>query len=105
MYDVLFMRRDLNEILASQRRMLMNMELASTVDDDRMFRLFTGEIVRFQTWITQSDHINCLEVPYNDVASGLIEPITAVNDHLGNWLDADAMSAVVDPSLYRNRVA
>lgn len=104
-YDVLFMRRDLNEILASQRRMLMNMELASTVDDDRMFRLFTGEIVRFQNWIKQSDHINCLEVPYNDVASGRVEPIRAVNTHLGNYLDTDAMSAVVDPSLYRNRVA
>ena len=104
-YDVIFMRRDLNEILASQRRMLMNTELAPTVDDDRMAHLFTGEMVRFQTWIEKSDHINCVEVLYNDVASGKTDPIQQVNSHLGNHLDVQAMSAVVDPSLYRNRVA
>lgn len=104
-YDVIFMRRDLSEILASQRRMLMNMELAPTVDDDRMARLFTGEIIRFQKWIADSSHINCIEIVYNDVAAGHIEPLHQINSHLGNGLDVSAMSAVVDPSLYRNRVA
>lgn len=104
-YNVIFMRRDLTEILASQQQMLTNMNIQTTIDDDRMAKLFTGEIVRFQKWIAQADHINCIEVLYNDVASGSIEPFHLINSHLGGGLNVDAMSAVVDPSLYRNRAA
>ncbi|MEQ9411238.1 MAG: sulfotransferase family protein [Fuerstiella sp.] len=104
-YDVIFMRRDLNEILASQSRMLQNMKLKSDVDDDRMARLFRGEIVRFQKWVDTANHIRCVEVLYNDVASGNESPLHLINAHLGGGLDTSAMSAIVDPSLYRNRSA
>ena len=104
-YNVIFMRRDLSEVLASQQQMLSNMNIKTTIDDDRMAKLFTGEIVRFQKWIAASSHINCIEVLYNDVASGSVSPLHQINSHLGGRLDVDAMSAVVDPSLYRNRAA
>ena len=104
-YNIIFMRRDLSEILASQQQMLSNMNIQTTVDDDRMAKLFTGEIVRFQKWIAQATHINCIEVLYNDVASGSVEPLHQINLHLGGGLNVDAMSAVVDPKLYRNRAA
>lgn len=104
-YNVLFMRRDLSEILASQRRMLANMKIDSPIDDDRMGQLFEKEITRFQAWVADAAHINCLEVLYNDVASGRVEPLEQINSHLGGGLSIEAMSAVVDPSLYRNRAA
>ena len=81
------------------------MQIESTVDDDRMAKLFTGEIVRFQKWVAQAPHINCIEVLYNDVASGSVDPLHQINSHLGGSLNVDAMSAVVDPTLYRNRAA
>lgn len=104
-YNVLFMRRDLSEILASQSRMLTNMNIDSPVDDERMGQLFEKEIIRFQAWVADAPHINCLEVPYNDVASGNVTPLQEINRHLGGRLSIEAMSAVVDPSLYRNRAA
>jgi len=104
-YDVIFMRRDLNEILDSQRQMLQNMRLTSTIDDGRMARLFSGEIIRFRKWIARSNHLNCLEVPYNDIAAGNKDPIDHINAHLGSELNTSAMSSIVDPSLYRNRAA
>lgn len=104
-YDVVFMRRDLQEILCSQRRMLQNMKIDVTVDDERMSRLFAAEIARFQKWLASADHIRSIEINYNDVASGSVEPLHQINSHLGHRLDVAAMSAVVDPSLYRNRVA
>ncbi|MEO2015131.1 MAG: sulfotransferase family protein, partial [Fuerstiella sp.] len=94
-----------NEILDSQRQMLQNMDLQSGIDDDRMARLFGKEIVRFRNWIAQSNHINCLEVPYNDIAAGSTEPINHINAHLGGALNTSAMASIVDPSLYRNRAA
>jgi hypothetical protein len=104
-YDVIFMRRDLDEILDSQRRMLQNMQLQSGINDDRMARLFSGEIIRFRKWIAKSNHINCLEAPYNDIAAGSDEPIDHINAHLGGNLNTSAMASIVDPSLYRNRAA
>ena len=104
-YNVLFMRRDLSEILASQRRMLTNMNIDTPIDDDRMGRLFEKEISRFQDWVAETTYINCLEVPYNDVASGEVDPLQDINSYLDHRLNIDAMSAVVDPSLYRNRAA
>lgn len=104
-YDVIFMRRDLNEIMDSQRRMLQNMRLNSGIDDNRMARLFSGEIIRFRKWIARSGHISCLEVPYNDIAAGDKEPINHINAHLGGELNTSAMASIVNPSLYRNRAA
>lgn len=103
-YDVIFMRRDLNEILVSQRTMLQHMGLSAGTDDDRMARLFSTEIIRFRTWIAGSQHIRCLEVPYNEIASGGTTPLNHINAHLGGQLNTSAMASIVDPSLYRNRV-
>ena len=104
-YDVIFMRRDLSEILASQEHMLRNRGLTSAVDDSRMAALFRKEITRFRQWIETAPHIQCVEVLYNDVASGSSIPVSEINSHLGNHLNTTAMSSVVDPSLYRNRAA
>lgn len=103
-YDVVFMRRNLTEILVSQRRMLRNLGHSSEIDDARMGRLFEHEIAKFQSWIAKATHINALEVLYNDVASGQTEPFHQINRHLQQRLNVSSMTAVVDPSLYRNRV-
>lgn len=104
-YTVVFMRRDLNEILASQNQMLQNMQIASSVDDERMGHLFQQEITKFLQWLETAQHINCLEVAYNAVAAGQSDPVHQVNFHLGGDLNTQAMASVVDPSLYRNRAA
>ena len=104
-YAVIFMRRDLKEILASQQQMLQNMGVTTDVSDQRMASLFEHEIACFQNRLATAPHIFSLEVPYNDIASGREEPIQAINEHLGGRLNTAAMAAVVDPSLYRNRAA
>lgn len=104
-YDVLFMRRNLHEILASQRQMLSNMRIETTVDDARMGALFEKEIQRFLQWLKTANHINVIQVDYNAVAGGDPSPLSDINAHLGGRLNVRAMSSVVDPSLYRNRSA
>ena len=104
-YDVVFMRRDMQEVLASQHRMLQNKGLLSHVDDQRMSALFSREIDRFQQWAAEAEHINCLEVRYNDVASGDTAPFHEITSHLCGRTDPQAMADIVDPSLYRNRAA
>ncbi|MEZ6061044.1 MAG: sulfotransferase family protein [Planctomycetaceae bacterium] len=104
-YRVILMRRNVREILASQRKMLDNLQETSAVTDDRMAQLFDQEIAAFRHWLRAAAHIESVEVHYRDVLSGSDVPLCSVNRLLNGRLNIPAMATVVDPSLYRNRSA
>jgi hypothetical protein len=103
-YRVLFMRRKLDEVLASQRTMLQRKGVASdAASDQQMETLFRREIQSFYDWVTQQRHISMIDVDYNRVQEDPLAELTRVRDFLGNNLDLAAMTNVVDATLYRNR--
>jgi hypothetical protein len=103
-YRVLFMRRKLEEVLASQQKMLSRQGKAeASVSDEQMAQLFRGQLEKFEAWIATKPAFTMMEVSYNDL---LIVPdpvVKEINDFLGGGLDTRAMAQVVDPTLYRNR--
>jgi hypothetical protein len=103
-YKVIFMRRAMPEILASQRKMLVRRgEPADAMDDATMTRLFEQHLTKVTAWLAAQSHIDVLYVSYNDVLQEPVQHAQRVNRFLGNTLDTDAMAGVVDPELYRNR--
>jgi hypothetical protein len=103
-YRVLFMRRKLDEVLASQRTMLeRNGEKNDGVSDDTMAKLFVAELTAFENWLKQQPHIKCIDVDYNRVQREPVAELERVNEFLEGGLDVRAMADVVDSSLYRNR--
>jgi hypothetical protein len=104
-YDVVFMRRELPEILASQRKMLDRKGHSSPVSDEKMAALFAAEIAKFASWLEMRKNMRSIEIHYGDVVRGDADAIDRLNDFLGGQLDASAMRGVVDPKLYRQRVA
>lgn len=103
-YRVLFMRRKLEEVLASQRIMLQRKGVTSdAADDQQMETLFRREIQTFDDWVPQQRHISMIDVDYNRVQQDPLTELTRVRDFLGNNLDLAAMTNVVDATLYRNR--
>ena len=102
-YKVLFMRRELDEILASQQVMLNRHNAGDAVSQDQMAKLFRSEIERFYDWVAKQQHIELIDVNYNQMLAKPQAEIARVNDFLGGALDAAAMQGVVDASLYRNR--
>jgi hypothetical protein len=103
-YRVLFVRRKMQEILASQAKMLERRgEAVDAVSDEKMARLFEKHLQKVFAWMDQRPNIAYLNVDYNEA---LIDPwpiLQDVNDFVGGTLDVDAMAAIVDPALYRNR--
>lgn len=103
-YRVLFMERDLEEVLASQRRMLEHRDQAfDREEEDRIAALFRRHLANTRSWLEAQPHVECLFIPYGDVLS---EPETwarRIDRFLGGGLDAPAMAEVVEPSLYRQR--
>lgn len=103
-YRVVFTQRNLEEILASQNIMLEHRnQQGAKVSDEEMTRLFQAELKKFDEWIADQEHFSILRVNYKEMVESPRQQCQRVNEFLGGDLDIDAMVAVVDPSLYRNR--
>jgi len=102
-YRVLFMRRSLKEVLASQGKMLDRRGEASETGDDRMKELFESDLWKAGYLLKHQPQFEVLEVQYKDVVANAREQAQRISRFLGGGLDADAMAGVVDRQLYRNR--
>ncbi len=102
-YRILFMHRNLDEVLASQRAMLERLGKPVGPDDEKMASLFRNHLVKFTAWAKERPQIKVLDVNYNDMVANPA-PIAALIDRfLDGGLDTVKMASAVDPSLYRNR--
>lgn len=105
-YKIVFMRRDIDEILASQRRMLENMGNAKPQPpDEQMARLFESHLQQVDRYLQQQPRMQVLHVRHRDVISSPLPQVERIAQFLELDLDVQAMAGVVDQSLYRNRSA
>lgn len=104
-YKVLFMRRQIEEILDSQRRMLIRRgEPTDRVDDGEMAQMFEKHLRKVYAWMDEQSNVMAMDVDYNEILRGDPMPIIRqINDFLGGDLDEQAMASVIDPNLYRQR--
>ncbi len=103
-YKVIFMLRKMDEILASQRQMLIRRgEPADKVSDEEMGRMFEGYLERIKAWIAEQPNMHVIYVSYNDLLEDPVDQVDEVNHFLGGTLNVADMISVIDPSLYRQR--
>lgn len=102
-YRILFMRRDLDEILASQAKMLDNRQKESGVSDDELKSLYRKHLQQVYGWVNQQPNVTLLDVNYNELLTNVMGQLPQIIQFLGDTLDIEAMATVVDPDLYRNR--
>ncbi len=103
-YRIIFMQRDIDEVLASQRQMLIRRgEVNDSISDDRMGELFSRHVEQVKAWLTVQPNIEVLYVHYGDVLAEPAAQAERINRFLGSTLDVSNMAAAVDPKLYRQR--
>lgn len=103
-YRVIFMLRDLKEVLASQNKMLQRSGKAGgAIPDEKMAALFTTELNKCENWLADHPNFKVLYINHRDMINEGPAQIQKVNDFLGGGLNIQAMAEVVDPALYRNR--
>jgi hypothetical protein len=102
-YRVLFMRRNLDEVLASQKAMLDRLDKPAPLDDASMAAMFRKQLEKFDAWVKDRPNFRLLDVNYNALVADPAPIAREVNHFLGGGLDDDAMARVVDPNLYRRR--
>ena len=103
-YRVIFMRRRMEEILASQRRMLIRRgEDTDAVSDDRIAEISRRHLQQVEEWLAERRHMDVLYVMYNDVLEDPRGQALRVSRFLDGAVDAERMARAVDRRLYRER--
>jgi Sulfotransferase domain len=103
-YRVIFMKRKLEEVLASQQEMLQGLnEKGGALDDAQLAVLFRRELQVGDEWIRAQKNIGVLYVSYNDMVREPTRLVGEVGRFLARRLDLEAMARVVDHRLYRQR--
>jgi Sulfotransferase domain len=103
-YQVLFMQRALPEILASQKKMLINRsEDPEKIKDDDIARSFMNHLTQVMDWLSKQPNFSTYYVDYNRLLREPDPEIHQINQFLGGNLDEARMLTAIDPSLYRQR--
>lgn len=104
-YRIIFMKRDIEEILASQKQMLERTDKGNNhpITDEEMRQSYQEHLAEIMAWLAEKDWIQTLSLSYNELLRQPEEHFNKVADFLENNVDPKAMAQVVDPSLYRER--
>ncbi len=103
-YRLVWMRRPLDEVLASQREMLMR--LGGEPDDlpsERWVAIFRDQDRALERWLDERGDARALLVEYRDAVSNPGATARNLDAFLGGELDCEAICRVVDPALYRRK--
>jgi len=103
-YKVVFMQRNMDEVLASQKKMLQRRgETGAGVSDQKMAQNYTKHLEHIERILGDRNVFDVLYVSYNDVVKNPQDHSKKINAFLGERLDTDRMEQVVETSLYRQR--
>lgn len=102
-YKILFMVRNIEEVLASQAKMLERRGEESKTSDERMTDIYAGHVAQVRRLMRMSPHFEVMDIKYKDAMGDARGTAERIRDFLGMPLDVDKMAAAVDESLYRNR--
>jgi len=103
-YRVIFMRRDMDEVLASQRIMLERRgQKGADTSDETLAGFFGRDLDKVYQWVESQDNISMLPVDYNAMVKAPLPECQRVSDFLGLGLDVAKVASMVNPSLYRNK--
>lgn len=103
-YRVIFMKRDLDEVVASQSAMLEELQhQGSELSAELLKASYAREYERIGAWLMDQPNFEVLEVSYNELIDAPMYWIDRVRTFVQAPLDADEMLRVIDTSLYRQR--
>ena len=97
---VVFLDRDLEEVLRSQASMLDRMGRPAA-DAAVLRSVYTRHLSAARAWMASTPHTDHLVLAHADVITDPTAAAARLNAFLGGQLDERAMAAVVDPSLHR----
>jgi hypothetical protein len=104
-YRLIFMERDLDEMLVSQEKMIERLGRPQPPPRVELKRSFNLHLTHLNRWLLQQPHMSVLRMPYRDLIADPSVHAARVADFLDGYAHVEKMLAAIDPALYRNKVA
>ena len=103
-YKIIFMYRNMEEILNSQRQMLIRRgEPTDEVSDEKMGKMFLKHLQKIEERLNKQSNMDVLTIHYNKILNEPAKHSEIINRFLGNTLNTKNMTDVIDQTLYRQR--
>ena len=103
-YKVIFMKRNLEEMIASQNVMLERQGIKDdSISGEEMVKKFEKHLRKIASWLANQRNIDIIYINYNEAIQNPHENAKCVNRFLENRLNVDNMASVVERSLYRQK--
>ena len=102
-YKVIFMERDLKEILASEKKMLLNRNEIDNVENAEMELQFRNHLAAVKAWLVRQANVETVYVNFNSLIADPGPLCNHVSDFINIPLDINRMLSVPSEKLYRNR--
>lgn len=103
-YKIIFLERDVHEILASQRKMLVNRNEKEMGDETEIEAQIQKHLSAMKPWLVRQPNIEVLYVNYNTLMQKPEPLCEQITEFLDLPLNQTRMLAVPDKQLYRNRI-
>ena len=103
-YKVIFMEREMMEILASQRKMLERRgKPGNPAEDGKFAELYGKHLEKVKAWLARQENMKVLYVRYNEMLKEPAALAGGVAEFLGIQMNVKAMSEVPQEQYYRQR--
>jgi len=98
-YRIIFMLRDISEVLQSQQTMLDK----DGQDNEKLAQTFQQQLHRIQVWLRKQNNIDVIYVKYHDFIQQPLIEMEKLSEFLERVLDMQKCVKIVDVKLYRAR--
>lgn len=102
-YKVIFMEREIKEVLASQQKMLNNRNETNPISDAEMAAQFAEHLKSVKYWLARQANLEVLYVNYSQMVAAPEAFCERLVTFLEMPLAKEKMAAVPNERLYRNR--
>jgi hypothetical protein len=108
-YKVIFMQRDLREVVASETTMLKKRgedaaaSSSAPADEEQTRAVYQQHLEKVKRFMANRSCFSTLTIGYRDALDRPQEAAQRIREFVDHPLNVDEMAQVADPSLYRNR--
>ncbi len=103
-YKIIFMERNFDEILKSQKQTVMEKgQKTHPKEDKMMLEYYKSHVKQTKEWISLQSNFSVLYLSYNEMVKHPEQHLDSICEFLGNELNKDKMNKVIDEKLYRQR--
>ena len=103
-YDVVVMRRNMDEVVASQRKMIERRKTkGAALEDEQIRRALERQMIQVTAYLKNKPNFRVLYVDYNDLMANPELETERLRSFLGLEAPVEKLAEVVEPDLWRNR--